>query len=175
MRKIIVPIITSFAIVLFGASAMADSSLQASELSDAVIEPGTVLEPLPVEEVDESEIETPTEDDVPRSDVDGTPCPDHYDNPEDYDPESNCIDPNEVVQSDEENQRLLDEMCAAWNSPDHGVWALDPGDVNEEYTSEMNETCNTPEPQEPVDTPEPVVEETPAPELPSTDGGPQIS
>lgn len=143
-----------------------------NDLATAVIVPGTVLVPLDeVEEpADVEPSETPSSDEDAESETSDPRCPESYTSVKDYyealekTPDCFDLDSDEATQSDEENTKLIEEMCAEWNAPGHGSWALDPGDEDLEYTNSMNETCGTPsvtpEPEPVVETPEPTATPT---------------
>jgi hypothetical protein len=69
------------------------------------------------------------------------------------------------IQSEEENQALIDEMCAEWTKPGHGTWGLDPGPIDaeeQEYIDSINGVCGDNDETAPVDEPtdEPTTEPT---------------
>lgn len=69
------------------------------------------------------------------------PLPSNEPTPE---PEVEVITPappkHEMI-TPEENDAEVENTCTEWNKPDHGSWALDPGDTDQEYTDTMNEMC----------------------------------
>lgn len=169
-----------------GARAVNESDTSSPEPVPAqVIEDGTILTPLPEPEVTpEPEVEDEGQV-IPRPDDCAYPCATNQTDP--TDPYSNDVcnewmmpnhgiyadqADNEAfadakdefcnIQSEEENQALIDEMCAEWAKPNHGSWGLDPGPITpdeQEYLDNIDGVCN---PQS-SDEDEPVLEE-PEPE-----------